>query len=155
MGMNLTAKAPSAKEGERFDRNVWGWRPLWEFVCDVAETPPAIRRAGHFNDGYGFGSEECSRVAAKLRALDSEGKIDSFEDAERLRLATLSSIPCNLCDGTGKRAAPPFRGAGAMLCNKCNGLKKVRPDECSYVFNAQAVREFTAFLEHCGGFEIW
>lgn len=151
MGMNLTAKAPSAKEGKGFDMNCWGWRPLWEFVCDVAETPPAIRRAGHFNDGYGFGSEECARVAGKLRELDSAGKIDSFEDKERIRLAMLPSIACNLCGGTGLRNDVHLRGR----CNKCLGSKKVRPDECSYVFNAQAVREFTAFLEHCGGFEIW
>jgi hypothetical protein len=151
MGMNLTGKDPKAKRGESFDRNCWGWRPLWEFVCDVAESSPLVRRAGHFNDGAGFFEDECLRVAAKLGELDAAGKIDAFEDAERVRLALLPSISCRLCGGTGKRTDVEVRNG----CNKCLGAGKVRPDECSYVFNAQAVRDFAAFLAVCGGFEIW
>ena len=35
MGMDVYGKEPKNETGEYFRSNVWWWRRLWDFVCDI------------------------------------------------------------------------------------------------------------------------
>ena len=35
MGMDVYGIAPTSERGEYFRNNVWWWRPLWDYCCEV------------------------------------------------------------------------------------------------------------------------
>ena len=62
---------------------------------------------------------------------------------------------CSICEGTGKRQAPPETGAGDIDCNGCKGEGVKDAWASNYPFEVENVQEFVNFLKECGGFEIW
>lgn len=151
MGVDIKGVSPSSERGEHFQNNWWNWRPLWEFVCDVAGLSDEMRHAGHFNDGLGLGETDCRRVAEKIRALDSTGVLIVAEKENKNLREALPDEVCKHCHGTGVRNDAFVKGE----CNGCSGSGKVRPNLAHYPLTRANVLEFTDFLETCGGFEIW
>lgn len=159
MGMDVYGKKPTTEEGKYFRNNVWWWRPLADYVCDVAPEIAAGCKHWHSNDGDGLDAEASIRLADVLDKEIAEGRTLSYEKRDASKKAMMPNVRCDLCEGTGTRMPIPQRGAGdpkngGLKCNACHGTGHVRPWDAEYPFSVENVKEFVAFLRGCGGFEI-
>ena len=71
MGFSISGIKPRSKQGKHFDRNVWGWRPIWEYVC--AECSDILtdkdKEEGHRNNFYEISKSKAVKIADKLDLL--------------------------------------------------------------------------------------
>ncbi len=151
MGMDVYRKKPTAEVGGYFRNTVWYWRPLWDYVAEVAPDLAAKVEYGHSNDGDGLGARDSAALARILTAEIDSGRTAGYEAQ---RTATLDALPdeeCWLCGGTGTRTDMVVQNG----CTVCTGTGKVRPWVVSYPFMADNVAEFRDFVAASGGFEIW
>lgn len=168
MGMDVVGRNnPDAY----FRNNVWWWRPLWDYCCQVA---PALCEsvAGHFNDGDGLDEEGAIELANLLREEIVSGRTATYEFEYNAYIASLPRRVCSICEGTGVRtdvvgvelgmpdreldeAIQIITGRTHGWCNACGGEGKTDSDQASYPFSEENVAEFVDFLEECGGFQIW
>lgn len=152
--MDVYGRNPDSEEGKYFCANVWLWHPLWSYCASVATVARTVTH-GHSNDGDGLSDDDSLVLASILRSeLESGRTADAVQEREAA-LHAMTDETCEICDGTGRRKPPPNVGAGALPCNGCDSIGKVRPWETYYHFNVDDVQEFCEFLEHCGGFVIW
>lgn len=159
MGMDVFGINPSSEEGEYFRANIWYWRPLWDYIeLNFPEIATKVC-SPYTNDGDGLD------VHASL--LLSE-KIDHYIDVQHARvyqelflegIAKLELETCYMCNGTGSREWPEGTTDEWIQqcngCNVCNGVGQVRPFAAWYHFDVEVLKEFSVFLRHCGGFQIW
>lgn len=171
MGMDVIGKNAKSKVGEYFRNNVWWWRPLARYVCMVAPAITAHCKFWQSNDGDGLDGVQSIQLAKALRAEISSGRCAAYAVERAAYIAALPRKPCFLCDGSGVRAdaigiehgqsTPKIESPGHPRdgqigwCNGCDGRGDVENDEAHYPFSIENVEEFCAFLEQCGGFEIW
>lgn len=151
MGMDVYGKKPTAEVGRYFRNSVWCWRPLWDYVTEVAPGLAAKVERGHSNDGDGLGARDSAALVRILTAEIDSGRTAEYEAQRTATLDRLPDEPCWLCDGTGTRTDTVVRNG----CNVCTGTGKVRPWVASYPFMADNVAEFRDFVAASGGFEIW
>jgi hypothetical protein len=158
MGMDVYGEKPTSKVGEYFRNNVWWWRPLAEYIEFTA--PELHKKVGdngagwEYNDGDGLNAKDSLALAKIFRVDLEKGKTLAYEEARKKKLANLPDQECSICEGTGKRAAPPKTGAGTHPCKACDKKGKIEHWARNYPFNTANVEEFTEFLENCGGFKI-
>ena len=153
MGFDLIAVAPVSADGENFHNTCWGWRPLWQFIiekCPGILTDKQIEM-GEYNDGVLVDESQCSEIAVRLERMLAKGEVKKYEKEYKKFQLEVPDEVCKFCHGTGKRNDKHLVGK----CNVCRGSGKVRPFVCSYPFEESNVRGFVAFLNNCGGFEIW
>lgn len=166
MGMDVHG----IKNGAYFRRSVWGWHPLAELVCKVAPDLSSACKRWHTNDGDGLEEPLSTALAQRLRAALDDGTVAALVAKRNAMLAALPDEICTTCNGTGVRSdyigrqmqqhlrvidqpGHPRHGETGW-CNGCDGLGKIRPFATWYRLSVDDVREFTAFLERCGGFSI-
>ena len=172
MGMDVIGKNPTTETGEYFRNNVWAWRPLWDYCCEVGSDLFSDPTNGHFNDGYGLDGQGAEILATRLRGEIAAGNTAQYEREYNAHLASLPRHTCQWCNGTGirtdevgvdlgfpsQRLAPEIAaivGREAGYCNGCSGEGLCDHPDTSYGFWADNVAEFAAFLADSGGFEIW
>ena len=171
MGMDVMGKNPKSERGEYFRNNVWWWRPLWDYCCEVA--PDLCNDvSGHYNDGDGLESVESVLLSERLLSSLSNGFVDKYIEERNTHLANLPMRGCDLCHNTGIRTDEVGREGGMpekvleqdkaiMLgreigwCNGCDGRGWNEPWEASYPFSRENVEEFALFLRESGGFSIY
>ncbi|MBA3481434.1 MAG: hypothetical protein H0T51_06425 [Pirellulales bacterium] len=151
----MYGKKPSAEVGEYFRANVWGWGPLAEYVTD--QFPEIASGCEHWftNDGDGLGKRDSQRLAKALYEALVSGAAQRYVDLRNAGVAAMPDAACDVCGGEGRRAELPETGPGFLTCNGCGGTGVQRPFESWYSLKVEDVERFRAFLEHCGGFEIW
>ncbi len=68
--------------GEYFRANVWFWRPIWNFVCAACDDflSEDDMDAGGSNSGDRICKTKANRIASRLRKLDKQGIIQTWED---------------------------------------------------------------------------
>ena len=78
MGMDVYGKRASDKSGEYFRNNVWWWRPLQNYVRDVA--PEITNNCEHWstNDGDGLNEEQSIALADKLQVEIDSGNCEDY-----------------------------------------------------------------------------
>lgn len=158
MGMDVMGVAPTTEAGEYFRRNVWGWRPLWQYVEDVHPDIADQVGYGHSNDGDGLDAEYSEVLAAALVEDVDSGRAASYIEQRDAYLADLPMEPCEWCDSTGVRTDEVGVKMGMVekqWCNGCDGKGERQPWARSYHLDKQDLLDFAEFLEGCGGFEIW
>lgn len=173
MGMDIIGQNPKNQTGEYFRNNIWWWRPLFLF-CEAEYSSIVGFDATNwqYNSGDGL-DEEKSVLLAKLIKNDlKSGRIKQYEQEYREYLASLQRVECYICNATGirtdkvgielgqpeKELKPEVKiltGRTHGWCNACDGVGSTENPLSSYPFDADNVREFAEFLEHCGGFSIW
>lgn len=171
MGMDVVGRNnPDAY----FRNNVWWWRPLWDYCCEVGAgvIDGETAEVGHFNDGSGLDEDGALKLAAILRQEIGSGRTFQYERQYNAYIASLPRSTCVHCAGTGVRtdgvgldAGMPSRelspevqiitGRTHGWCNGCSGEGKVDSFEAHYPFSVENVAEFADFLEECGGFHIY
>ena len=138
--------------GIYFRNNVWWWRPLWQYVCEVCEDVMSAEDigAGGSNSGIEIGEDTVQRMVDKLIievALENHVKYQEHYEKE---LKELPDDPCHYCNETGTRNDEYVKGE----CNVCKGKGKKRPFACHYPFSSKNVERFLEFLSESGGIEI-
>ena len=171
MGMDVYGKNPVNETGQYFRRNVWGWRPLWNYVEEVHPEIAELVEYGYSNDGDGLGARNSKKLAKLLREDIFRGVVDNYIETRNKYLAELPKVDCQLCEGTGIRKDPigvqygmpeqelPLElqimlGRKNGTCNGCNSQGLKDDWALSYDLEANDIAEFADFLENCGGFEI-
>ncbi|MDR3351484.1 MAG: hypothetical protein LBO00_00375 [Zoogloeaceae bacterium] len=155
MGMDVLGISPVSEQGRRFHNTVWWWRPLWQYCEEIAPDLIPADNSGHSNNGWGLDASGALALANRLLEAVASGETQKYEERYRAHLEALPLEPCKICDGTGHRAEPPNTGPGPLSCNACGGIGKRKNFATDYPFVVDNVREFTAFLRDCGGFNIY
>ena len=150
MGMDVYGIEPYTEAGQYFRANVWMWRPLWDYVCDVCSIDNETRERGHYNDGHVIDEDAATLIGMMLRSLLKSGVVQKYADHREKRLAALPDEQCEHCEGTGQRNDEFVQGT----CNGCDGKGTVRPFETNYPFDIKWIEEFAEFAKQSGGFEI-
>ena len=138
--------------GDYFRANVWYWRPLWEYVCDVCDDILTEKdmEGGAFNDGYEISNDKALDIANRLEDLNKDGTILKHQIEREAYLKNLSKVDCTTCNGTGQRNDEYVKGD----CNGCEGEGKREDWETHYPFESDFVLEFAQFCKQSGGFSI-
>lgn len=149
MGFDIHGVKHKSETGEYFQNNVWGWRPLWQYVCEQSQDILTTEEqdAGETNDGYRISDEKAQLISKRLFELLENGSVRKYARERQDRLDKLPDVKCETCKATGKLQKDP--------CHNCNGTGQARPWDTFYGFDEENVREFAAFLRDSGGFEIW
>jgi len=174
MGMDVIGKKPTSERGEYFRNNVWWWRPLWDYCCEVGQEviTDEIAESGSFNDGAGLDEPSARVLAQILSASIDSGHTEQWEKNQREWRASLPREACSFCNCTGistdevgvkngmpeRELAPEVQiltGRTHGWCNACQGIGTTESWLAQYPFSVENVQEFTAFLTDSGGFEIW
>jgi hypothetical protein len=172
MGMDVYGKNPKSETGRYFRRNVWGWRPLWDYVSNQHPEIAELVEYGYSNDGDGLGARNAKKLAKLLMDDFTSGKVAQYVAERNNALAELPFEECNLCDSTGirtdevgvkmempERALTPdisiIVGRDKGWCNGCDGVGKTENFLTSYSLYEEDVKEFAEFLMDSGGFEIY
>lgn len=173
MGMDVYGKKPTSEKGEYFRNNVWWWRPLWDYCCEVGADVigESLAEAGHYNDGQGLDGVMALALAEILRDELESGRTAEYERKNNEYRASLPRENCDLCGATGIRTdkigvemnqptkelpveVQILTGRTHGWCNGCNGVGTTENWQASYPFSTENVREFVEFLTDCGGFAI-
>ena len=147
--------------GTYFRNNVWWWRPLWNYVCEICDDVMSEEdmEAGCSNSGYDIDEITIECMLIKLRI---EIALDNHKKHEEEYMKWQKSLPledCSYCNQTGKRRIQEEE----QNCNVCNTeytrkegipIGKQKSWSCSYPFDAENAEEFVAFLEQSGGIQI-
>ena len=153
MGMDVYGNKPKNECGKYFGMNIWGWRSLATYACEVAPAITAKCKHWYSNDFDGLSGDDSILLANLLQDEIDSGRAEKYARLwHSQRELTLSEL-FRLCEGTGTPKPTPERGAGdptndGIVCNTCNGDGYHR----QWV---ERLQEFVYFLRYCGGFEIW
>jgi hypothetical protein len=173
MGMDVYGKNPTSEKGAYFRNNVWWWRPLWDYCCEVGQEviDEEVANGGCYNDGVGLDEDGAKALADILFGELWEGRTASYERKHNEYLASLPREDCELCGTTGirtdsvgvemgmptKELEPEVQiltGRTHGWCNACHGVGTRESWGMNYPFSVDNVREFAEFLSECGGFSI-
>ena len=104
--------------GIYFRNNVWWWRPLWAYVCEICEDVMTEDNltAGDYNDGKIIPEEIVQRMVEKLMV---EIALENHTKYEKRHTEALKELPlkaCRYCKGTGVRKLE----GKEQNCNVCN-----------------------------------
>ena len=119
--------------GVYFRNNVWWWRPLWAFVCEVCDDilDDSDIEAGGWNDGKIISEDKATRIAGRLDALIEDGTVKQYEVSYE---------------------------ASRLEAEQNNKGKKMKDEgyswSASYPFSEENVKEFATFCSESGGFSI-
>jgi len=173
MGMDVYGNSPTSERGEYFRNNVWWWRPLWEYCCEVGHKiiDEDLATNGHYNDGHGLDEDDAQALAETLLAELESGRTAEYQRKHNEFRASQPREDCKYCGATGIRTdkvgvemgmpTKELDTAEAILtgrthgwCNACRGVGTVEAWENNYPFDAENVREFAEFCADSGGFRI-
>ena len=90
LGKYFEAKQQQEKDnpGIYFRNNVWWWRPLWDYVCEVCPDILGYDGryyGGHNNGGTEFSDDEAKEIAAKLLQEIDEGNTEAYQKLYEIR----------------------------------------------------------------------
>jgi len=141
-----------ALNGQYFRNNIWYWRPLWDYVCNLC--PEVLSEEdcsyGHENSGHKIDAETCKYISNALKIELDNGGVESYKILYDRAIEAMPLVECPTCNGTGQRDDEYVQGD----CNGCGGKGERKDFQTSYPFEVSNVKEFQLFVENCGGFEI-
>jgi hypothetical protein len=173
MGMDVYGNAPKTEVGEYFRNNVWGWRPLAEYICIMFDEHTGDEPDLWFsNDGYGLDADGSLALGNALLEAIASGETEAYRLRYMADQAELPREDCTYCNTTGirtdqvgqemgmiDRALSPevaaLTGREFGWCNSCDGVGTRAHWQMNYPFHTENVKEFAEFLQDSGGFQIW
>ena len=156
--------------GDYFRANVWGWRPIWNFVCEVC--PDILTEEdyekGHYNDNHLIEEDRARDIAKRLRqkmdlARDRQKKYEADAPNKEKFNQMLEDTATFLYEKISKPKTPLITCPGDMKIHDPENYKRweklthydnLKFDEMSYPIDADSIEEFANFAEHSGGFRI-
>ena len=79
--MKAKWKWQEENDGAYFRNNVWFWRPLWNYVCQLCDefhTDQDMEKGG-WNDGHSISKTKARMIARRLRMALEEGHVELTE----------------------------------------------------------------------------
>ena len=139
--------------GYYFRANVWWWRPIWEFTCEMCEDILTIedKRQGHYNEGYQYSAEKTQKIVDKLSAVIATNMHHQYDRDYKKQQEELPDSDCETCEGVGTL----FKDAGKEDCHVCNGKGTVSHFGKNYPFEPEVIEDWYEFLKNSGGFQIF
>ena len=151
MGMDISGRKPVSETGSYFRNNVWWWRPLWSYCCNVGEDliDKETAEGCTYNDGKGLNANDAAKLGVLLQAKIADGHTKLWKNERELWLESLEDENCIVCNNNnrGKRKKKD--------CHGCKGKGTQENWLKSYPFDVENVKEFSNFLIDSGGFEVW
>ena len=165
MGTTITGLKPKHSVGEQFGRNVWGWKPLMDYI---SENHPKL---GKFFDKDRLTELQADKIADALFTDIASGLAKQYTDGFEQHQANLEEVKCGICDGTGIRSDEVGMEKGMThlvlepalakqlgrlrgWCNGCHGRGTQKTSESAYYLELVDLQEFAEFLKNCGGAKI-
>ena len=160
---NASDKHEEDNPGIYFRNNVWWWRPLWNYVCNLCDdilTPKDMAKGG-FNDGATISKNKAKQIATRIFMENKSGNLDKYAQQYKADIEALQKIDCTICDGIGMRTPPLLDMEGnttdqdtLQKCNGCGGTGKRESWDASYPFSVDNALKFAKFAKESGGFRI-
>jgi len=161
MGMDVYGKNPNGPKGDYLRQSIWGWRPLWEYACDIGKLNTELRQHGHNNDGAGLTTqEECDKLANALQSMVDSGHAKAKEEhtnevidkAEEWN-SHLDALHKLHKEQIGDKATAPvnYEEKDREIYER---IRSLHDWDAAYPFREEWVKELIDFLRECGGFEI-
>ena len=119
-----------SETGGYFRANVWWWRQLWNFTCQICDDVMTDndKEAGDSNSGIEISEETCMKMLPIMNAAILSKRHEEFE-----ALVTKQIEECP---------------------KEENGFYSDENFWANYPFSAKFFEEFTTFVERSGGFTI-
>ena len=119
-----------SETGGYFRSNVWWWRQLWNFTCQICDDVMTDndKEAGDSNSGIEISEETCMKMLPIMNAAILSKRHEEFE-----ALVTKQIEECP---------------------KEENGFYSDENFWANYPFSAKFFEEFTTFVERSGGFTI-
>lgn len=133
MGFDLVGLDPKNEKGDYFRNNIWWWRRLWWFTCEVCKDVLNEEdiSGGGFNSGYSITREKAAAIAERLEtALNNK---EEYENLVKLSEDLYLEMEHKIDEGFGNKPSK----------------------KCSYPFEWENVQEFYEFVKNSGGFGIY
>tara|TARA_R110002020_G_scaffold157999_1_gene341022 strand:- start:2689 stop:3282 length:594 start_codon:yes stop_codon:yes gene_type:complete len=136
--------------GSYFRNNVWWWRPLWHYVCDVCDDllTEEDKKGCTDNSGYQINEDKALKIGIRLHSLVMDGSTQEWKEGYDKEVAALPKEPCFRCNGNNH---------GHTKKKDCHGCDKTGERDnwqASYPFDTENVRDFAKFCVESGGFEV-
>jgi hypothetical protein len=77
--MDVFGRNPTTKEGEYFQNTVWWWRPLADYVCQIAPEITNAYRSWQSKDGDGLVAQASIALANKPQGEIDSGRALAYE----------------------------------------------------------------------------
>lgn len=134
MSFDVKGRAPRSKAGEYFGLNVWDWRPLADYVAQIAPElmrksvgedgqPPSAayvkylndcqpfgggkEYGWHTNDSFGLGDADARALGEILQAEFDSNRAEVYARKFAGDIELMPDVECDACDGTGEREVTP------------------------------------------------
>tara|TARA_R100000655_G_scaffold29559_4_gene59764 strand:+ start:1944 stop:2582 length:639 start_codon:yes stop_codon:yes gene_type:complete len=162
---DLKDKYETDNPGSYFRNNVWFWRPLWNYVCEVCEdfmTADEID-GGHSNSGFEIPEETAIHIAKVLSEKLADGSVDERERKYELRRAKaeawnqevraeMDKISKECRDKHGQNKVPanypePYNTQWQEAYSKEDW-------SANYPYSKENIENFAKFCKQSGGFQI-
>ena len=100
MGMDVSGRKPTTKQGEYFRNNVWWWwHPLASYICEVAPNIADHCDYWQTNDGDGLNAEDSAALADKLQQEIDSSRTERFALIHAAWQELTPNDPCELAQG--------------------------------------------------------
>tara|TARA_X000001382_G_C3159953_1_gene175873 strand:- start:832 stop:1461 length:630 start_codon:yes stop_codon:yes gene_type:complete len=161
-----TEKNEKENPGVYFRNNVWWWRPLWTYACDICEQHMSEKdlAAGDYNDGYVINKETAMQMAISLTTAEHDGSLDMYvkmynkefdkarannKEVKRLK----EELNQTVIEATGNKDTYPalYKGKHKKLFEE---LTEKENWGGHYPFHKDNAIAFRKFVEESGGFRI-
>jgi len=133
MGFDLIGLEPKNEKGDYFRNNIWWWKRLWWFNCEVCKDilNENDMAGGYFNNGHIITKEKAAGISERLEtALNNKEQYEGLvKRSEDLYLEMENKI----AESFGQKPAK----------------------KCSYPFDWGNVEDFYEFVKNSGGFQIY
>ena len=141
------------KRGEYFRESVWGWKPLWQFICLCVGSgilTEEDEKQGWYNSCHYIDGAKALKLADVLKEIIKDRSHIDYVNKRNERLDDLPLEDCDHCNATGIRNDEHVQGT----CNGCDGKGKKKSFETYYRLDVESIEQFEDFCRHSGGFEI-
>ena len=152
MGYDLLGLASEGEKENSFCNSIWGWYPLWNYVCKTCSDflTDIDMEQGNWNNGYLLNEWQSAKIASRLFDLIESGAVHEEAVEFNKKRSNMPFETCSVCNGTGIREDKNYTGK----CNACDGKGQREPSEAWYDFEEDNVSEFAEFCCDSGGFYI-
>lgn len=150
-------KFEAENPGVYFRANVWWWRPLWQYTCDLMDTEfnDEDIAGGSVNAGYAITEDKALVLSARLQTAIESNAHHMYERDYKIMQDNLPQVECDICEGVGMRQYERDENITELApCNACQGTKLKDDFRTMYPFSAETVEEFAEFVKNSGGFEV-
>jgi len=136
--------------GNYFRNNVWWWRPLWHYVCQVCDDILTGEDMNGCTDNSGYKIDETKalQIGIRLHAAVYDGSAQEWKEGYDKEVAQLPKEPCFRCNGNN-------RGHNKKKdCKPCDKTGERENFQANYPFDVENVKAFATFCVESGGFEV-